>query len=496
MENSSHKKTLFQKLAEWAKPVDLTVGKPWRVIIKYSVPIMLSYFLQQIYVLTDAIICGQVLSAEQVAGVNDTFPLTFIFLQFAFGCTAGFSVITARKVGTNDISGVRKSFMTQVYLSVLISAVLTLASTLLLTPMLRLINVTSENPEVYNAAYEYCFIIFIGIIAQMGYNFICGILRAYGDSVTPLVFLVISTLLNVGLDILFLVPLGMGPIGAAIATVLAQLISVAACCVYMFARYKELRPARDDCAFRLHDILEHLKQGLPLGFQFSILAFGIIVMQGAVVSFDIMKSGIMVAGTPAQNGFGAASKLLNFLMSLFQGLSSAILGYNAQNYGKGEYERIRKGTAQTLVIMLVIAAFCMASGMLLTIGGAYQYIFLSADKISPSSVMYGNAYLFTTLIPFSVLGYLHVMRSADQGIGKVGYVLGAGIAELAARVLICAFLPAAINGAAIDSTASLAAYVAVCMGDPGAWLAACVVLTVPAVKYIFKKFAPGCKNPY
>ena len=110
--------------------------------------------------------------------------------------------------------------------------------------------------------------------------------------------------------------------------------------------------------------------------------------------------------------------------------------------------------------------------------------------------MYGNAYLFTTLIPFSVLGYLHVMRSADQGIGKVGYVLGAGIAELAARVLICAFLPASINGAAIDSTASLAAYVAVCMGDPGAWLAACVVLTVPAVKYIFKKFAPGCKNPY
>ena len=153
MENSSHKKTLFQKLAEWAKPVDLTVGKPWRVIIKYAVPIMLSYFLQQIYVLTDAIICGQVLSAEQVAGVNDTFPLTFIFLQFAFGCTAGFSVIMARKVGTNDISGVRKSFMTQVYLSVFISAVLTLASTLLLTPMLRLINVTSENPEVYNAAY-------------------------------------------------------------------------------------------------------------------------------------------------------------------------------------------------------------------------------------------------------------------------------------------------------------------------------------------------------
>ena len=149
---------------------------------------MLSYFLQQIYVLTDAIICGQTLTAGQVAGVNDTFPLTFIFLQFAFGCTSGFSVITAKHVGLNDEKGVRRSFAAQIYLSVIISAILTVLSILLLPALLGFINVTPANKEVYDAAYIYCFIIFLGIFTQMGYNFVCGILRAYGDSVTPLIF--------------------------------------------------------------------------------------------------------------------------------------------------------------------------------------------------------------------------------------------------------------------------------------------------------------------
>ena len=184
------------------RPVDLTSGKPWRVIMRYGAPIMLSYFLQQVYVLTDAIICGQVLSARQVAGVNDTFPLTFIFLQFAFGCTAGFSVITAGCVGRGDAKGVRQSLAAQIYLSVIISLLLTVISVAVLPWMLGIINVTQANNEVYDAAYTYCFI--------MGFNFICGILRAYGDSVTPLVFLVISTALNVGLDILFLTVFGMG----------------------------------------------------------------------------------------------------------------------------------------------------------------------------------------------------------------------------------------------------------------------------------------------
>ncbi len=334
---------------------------------------MISYLLQQIYVLTDAVICGQVLSAEEVAGVNDTFPLTFIFLQFAFGCTAGFSVLTAGCVGAGDRQGVRRSFAAQIYLSLGISVVLTGLSVLLLPWMLGLINVTPLNRTVYDAAYIYCLVIFLGILAQMGYNFICGILRAFGDSVTPLVFLIFSTLLNVGLDILFLVPFRMGPAGAAIATVLAQLLSMLGCFAYTLLRYPDLRLSRADWRVGRASLLAHLRQGLPLGMQFSILAVGIIVMQGAVVRFDIAEGGIMVPGTPAQNGFSAANKLINFLMALYNGLASAILGFNAQNYGKSDYRRIRQGTGQSLVIMLIMYAFCLAAGLLLSRVPAHLY---------------------------------------------------------------------------------------------------------------------------
>lgn len=474
-------------ISQFSKPVDLTSGTPWRVILKYASPIIISYFLQQIYILTDAIICGQVLTAAEVAGVNDTFPLTFIFLQFAFGCTAGFSVITAKYAGQNDPRGVRRSLVTQTILSVAISAVLTVLSIALLPWLLGLINLTPASGEVYSAAYSYCYVIFLGTIAQMGYNMICGVLRAYGDSVTPLLFLIISTALNVVLDIIFLAPLHMGPSGAAWATVIAQLISFIACTVYTFVKYRELRPEKNDFVPEMRSVISHLKQGVPLGLQFSVLAVGIIVMQGAVVKYDISPDGIMIPGAPAQNGFGAANKLINFLMAAFSGLGSAMLGYNAQNLGKGDRERIRRGTLQSLVIMLITFGICLTVGMLLSIGGAYQYIFMSADKISADTIRYGNTLLYVDLIFYAILGFLIVIRSAVQGMCLPLWVLGAGIAELAARVLICAYLPGIVNGAPVNSTASTLSFAAVCFGDPGAWILASVVLAVPLFRYILKK---------
>ena len=486
-QKTSDKRRRGAAFAAFSRPVDLTRGAPWRVILLYAAPIVLSYYLQQIYTLTDAIICGQVLTAGQVAGVNDTFPLTFIFLQFAFGCTAGFSVITAGCVGSGDARGLRRSFAAQIRLSLGISALLTAAAVLLLPQLLALLGITPAHGEVYTAAYTYCLVIFLGIVTQIGYNLICGILRALGDSLSALVFLLLSTVLNVGLDLLFLIPLRMGPAGAAIATVLAQAVSLLAGTVYMLRRYPALRPARAD--FRPDRKLDaaHLRQGIPLGLQFSILAIGIIVMQGAVVRFDITPAGTMAAGAPAQNGFGAANKLLKFLMAAYTGLGSGLLGYNAQNHGAGNRDRIRRGTLQTLGMMLILTVVLMGCGALLTVGGAYQRIFLSADKISAESLRFGGTYILVDLSLYVLLGLIHVLRNAVQGISRAGYVLAAGIAELIVRSLICAFLPALVGGAPIDSTASNAAFAAVCFGDPGAWLAADIVLAIPTVKYILKK---------
>ena len=201
------------------RPRDLTEGAPWKTILAFAFPIIISYLLQQVYTISDAAIVGQTLTAGEVAGVNDTSSLIFIFLQFAFGVSAGFCVVTAAEVGARDDAGVRRSLSSQIILSAALTVVLTGLALLLLRPMLAWINVTPDSPEVYRAAYTYCAIIFAGIGAQLFYNFICSFLRSMGDSVTPLLFLLFSTILNIGLDLLFIVSFRWGVAGAAIATI-------------------------------------------------------------------------------------------------------------------------------------------------------------------------------------------------------------------------------------------------------------------------------------
>ena len=170
-------------------PMDLTRGTCWKTILIFSLPVILSYLLQQVYSISDAAIVGQTLTAQEVAGVNDTSSLVFIFLQFAFGVSAGFCVVTSCQVGARNQAGVRRSLATQIVLSAVLTVLLTALALALLNPMLAWINVTPDNAEVYRAAYTYCFIIFAGIGAQLFYNFICAFLRSMGDSLTPLLFL-------------------------------------------------------------------------------------------------------------------------------------------------------------------------------------------------------------------------------------------------------------------------------------------------------------------
>lgn len=464
--------------------VDLLNGGEGKAILRFSMPIIFSYLLQQVYTISDAAICGQTLSADEVAGVNDVFPLMFIFLQFAFGCTAGFSVITSMELGCNDKNGVRRSFAAQLVLGGLVTILLTLVALLTLDPLLRAIGVTPTNHGVYRAAYDYCFVIFAGIFAQIFYNLICSVLRSLGDSLTPLIFLFISTALNIGLDILLIVSFKWGVFGAAFATVIAQAVSAVACLVYTFAKYPELRLRSEDFKIDMPFYMRHIHQGIPLGMQFAVLAVGIIVMQGCLVSFDLGTDGIMKVGNPAQNGFGAATKLNNFMMCPLNALGAAMVSFNAQNLGAGKYERIRRGTIKSLIIVFVMYVILGGVGMLLTINGAYQYLFMSADKITAETIRFGNVYLYVDFAMYFVLGALFVLRSGVQGIGRSEFTLIAGGAELTARILICSFIPAIVNGGAIDSSAGIGAYVALCAGDPGAWTCAVIALMYPTFKYL------------
>ena len=471
-------------LRSFFQPVDLTRGKCWRTLLVFAFPIIVSYLLQQVYTISDAAIVGQTLTAGEVAGVNDTASLAMIFLQFAFGASAGFCTVTSCFVGARDSEGVRRSMATQIVLSTALTVVLTALALGLLKPMLAWINLVPASGEVYRAAYTYCAILFGGIGAQLFYNFICSFLRSMGDSATPLAFLFFSTVLNVGLDLLFILSFHWGVAGAAVATVAAQLISTLGCFVYAFVKYPELRLHREDWHITKHDLLRHLIQGVPLGLQFSVLAVGIIVMQSVIVQFDTL-GGEMVSNA-AQNGFGAANKLNNLLMTPLNGLGAAMTSFTAQNLGAGNHARIKKGTAQALLVVWIMCLISIAAGLLLSRGGVYLYLFLSPDKVTAETLRYGNTYLYIDLSLYLFLGFIFVVRNCVQGIGRPQYVLGAGAAELIARVSVCLLLPPLLAGGTVSAAAPRAAVYALCFADPFAWIAADAVLLVPFLRNLMR----------
>ena len=286
------------------------------------------------------------------------------------------------------------------------------------------------------------------------------------------------------LGMLFILSFHWGVAGAAIATVAAQLISTLGCFLYAFLKYPELRLHREDWRITRRDVTRHLIQGIPLGLQFSVLAIGIIVMQSVIVQFDTL-GGEMVSNA-AQNGFGAANKLNNLLMTPLNGLGAAMTSFTAQNLGAGDHARIKKGTVQALIIVWTMCLISIAAGLLLSRGGGYLYIFLSPDKVTAETMRYGNTYLYVDLSLYLFLGFIFVVRNCMQGIGKPQFVLGAGAAELAARVSVCLLLPPLIAGGAVNSDAPRAAVYALCFADPFAWMAADAVLLVPFLRNIMK----------
>ncbi len=485
MTNSATKK---QKQAN----SDLTQGSIWKTIVRFSLPILLSYLLQNFYSVADAAICGYTLSASEVAGVNDTNSISFIFLQFAFGCTAGMSVILSTRIGRNDSDGVRKALATQIVLSFFIVVAVTVISLFTINPLLALLGVTPSdtsevNNAVYNAAFTYISIICGGMIGQFAYNLICCVLRSLGNSVTPLIFLVISTVLNIALDLVFIMACGWGVAGAAAATVISQLLSAIACFIFTFVRYKELRlKLADFKAMDMRTSLRTLWQGIPLGLQFSVLSFGILTMSNGVISFDKTANGAMVAGTPAQIGYSAACKLDNIFFTPFNALGTAMISFTGQNNGAGKHDRIRRGIMQTMLIMLVISAIEITAGLLLSVNGMYQHFFLASDKINSETIRFGNTYLYSAL-PFAfVLGVLLVLRNVIQGLGKPLFPFLAGIAELIARIVVCIFLPLLANGGPINSSASSLSFFCLGLGDAVAWFAAAILLAIATVYYMRK----------
>lgn len=482
--------SLVSKIKRLFDPVDLTKGNILKIIVPFLIPIVLSALFQQLYSLTDTVIVGKTLNPNEVAGVNDVVSMAGLVLNFTIGCTAGFSVIMSRAIGAKDAERTRKSLFVQILLSFLVSLVLTAISYLMIDTLLSWIRIypsqsDANMQEIYIAARTYLRVIFLfGILSQMMYNLFTSILRGIGDSFIPFLFLIASTLLNIGLDLLFILVFHWGVRGSAIATVLSEAIAALAAFLYLQLRYPQLRFRKEDMHVDFPFVIQHLRLGIPLGFQWSILFIGIVIMQAAVIPFDMDPNGIVVLGNPAQVGYGVSNKLGGFLMTFFSAIGNGLLSFVSQNDGAKAYQRIRDGYRIMTWMTVIVAVMMTALGFLLTINGAYQHIFLSPDKITDATIRFGNLYLYTALPFYIPLGLIYVGRNFMQAVEKPLYPLLSGVVELLARTLICLFLPALINHGPITSLASDASYIAVCLADPVTWILSGLTVVIPSLFFL------------
>ena len=469
-------------------PIDLTKGKPYKVIILFALPILLSNLINQVYHLADAIVVGQTIP-QQFAGINDTNPLSFLIIQFAGGTTIGLSVAIANRFSKKDYASLRKSIAQCIIICFLITIILTILGLSFINPLLNSVGLNENvDPVSFTAGKIYMITIIAGLFGCISYNLIINICRSIGDSVTPLIFLVISNILNIVLDIIFALTFkgaDLKVFGVAFATVISWIISSILCFIYTFKKYKFIRLTKEDFHFSSKDFLYHIKISIPLGLQYSILAIGIVIMQNGIVQFDVnnFTDGNTVYHY-VQDGYGAACKLQNFLNTAYFALASSILAYVAQNDGIKNLERLNKGIKQGFIIGLILYAIITISGLLFTINGAFVHLFLKGDHITKETIKYGSIYLYVSLPLGIVLFSLIYARNCLQGFSKPLFPFLAGVGELVARILAVLFFPTLLNPSNPYSEISFAG---LSFADGFAWIIGGLILVVPLLVYLKKK---------
>ena len=428
---------------------DMTSGTPWKELLAFALPLMLGNIFQQLYTVMDSIIVGQGIGVNALAALGAADWFNWMVIGMATGFAQGFSILIAQQFGAKDYENMRRTVALSYVLSLIMAVVFTIAMQLCVSPVLNFLN-TPEH--IIGDSLSYLRVSFGGLIVVMVYNMLASVLRALGDSRTPLYFLILSSLINVGLDLLFIIPFQMGVAGAAYATVIAQVVSGLLCLLYMLRRYPILKLRRDDWRLRKSWCVQHLKLGLPMALQFSITAVGIMVLQKALNSF----------GSNTIAAYTAASKVEQLATQPLQTLGITMATYCGQNLGAGRIDRIRRGVVRSVQICVVC---CLACGLLVVFGGRFFVgLFLEGDQ--PAVVEQAQQYLNTIAGFLIVLGLLFIFRNALQGMGSTLVPMLAGAAELVVRVLMAFLLPAVMG------------YAAICIAGPAAWVGATIPLIV------------------
>lgn len=431
---------------------DLTRGSPAKQILFFTIPLLIGNLFQQFYSMADTMIVGRTIGVEALAAVGATGSISFLIIGFSQGLTSGFAVITAQRFGAGDMDGVRKSVTSGILLGAGITVILTAVSVPLARPVLELM----QTPEdILDDAHAYIAVIFAGIGASVMFNLLSNIIRALGDSRTPLLFLAAACVLNIGLDFVLILWCSMGVAGAAVATVFSQLVSGGLCLLYMFRRFPVLRLQRRDWIPERRMLLNESRVGLPMGFQMSIIAIGAMILQIALNRL----------GSTAIAGFIAAQKIDQLANQPMMSFGITMATYAAQNYGAGNMRRIRAGVRRCILMSVGFSIVC--GGALILAAKPMAGLFVGADQ--PEVLDYVQIYLLLNASLYFLLALLFIFRYTLQGLGKSLFPTIAGVAELLMRTLAALVL------------ANIWGYAGVCLSNPIAWFGALIPLTTAYV---------------
>ncbi len=434
---------------------DMTSGNPVKLIMFFSIPLLIGNVFQQFYSMVDTVIVGRYLGVDALAAVGTTSSMAFLINGFIVGLTSGFSIMIAQKFGAKDDQGLKKAVSSSIVLSAAAVILITMISMLSSRFLLNLMN---TPPNIIEDSSKYINIIYAGTIAVLSYNMISSVLRALGDSKTPLYFLIISSVLNIILDLVFIINFSMGVSGAAYATIISQGVSALLCLIYTIKRYKNLRLKREDFRVESSMYATHLKIGIPMALQFSITAIGIMIVQGALNVF----------GSVVIASYTAASKVLQIVMQPAITLGVTMATFCGQNLGAKQYARIKYGVRKCSEISIITSIIAAA---VLILGGKY-FVGLFIESPSEEILSYAQQVFNYSAYFFIPLGLIFVYRNALQGIGESFIPMMAGVYELGARALVAFTLPKFIG------------FTGICLSDPLAWIAAALPLGYVYLKRI------------
>ena len=433
---------------------DLTKGKPSVLILTFALPIFLANLLQLTYSIVDTRIVGTFLGENMLAAVGATTPLSNLIIGFLLGLSNGFAIVTAQKFGAKDIRAVKKSFATAIILGVSTALVLTVAGLVFLHPILKFLNIPDE---LFKESASYISVIIAGLLATFLYDICAAVLRAIGDTITPLIILAISVALNVAGDIFFVVIVKAGVRGAAVATVLAQLIAFIVCAFYMVKKYDILRLSRTDFKGMESAMVKNmLGGGLSMGFMSSLVNIGSLTLQTAI---NKLGQDIIVAHT-------AARKISEIFMVMFTVFGQTMATYCGQNIGAGKVDRVKKGIRLSILYTCIWCTLVVIASY--TIGG--WLVYLVTGSSNDAVIVNATNYLKFDTIFYYVTAVICIVRNAMQGLGEHITPLISSSLEMIGKIIIAATLVPVMG------------YTGVIIAEPLVWF----IMVIPLIVKIYR----------